>query len=211
MPTLQTSQSEAARFWALKCPQKSRFGGHFEPRFSRVLCRLLSAKRTAAGTLALIGPRNFWPWPKPLGRIHRTLTFDRGSSSIYPLLARTGGIRPPDLIGGSGNSYVATLVERHSRYVMLVKVANKDTESVVTALIRSAQRLTSAVQMGWMAPAPIGVVIRHSASILLRAPQRVPNHGGQYQRPTRETGIWWHFCQKYPRQIYRDRNLGSAK
>jgi IS30 family transposase len=35
------------------------------------------------------------------------------------------------LIGGSGNSYVATLVERHSRYVMLVKVANKDTESVV--------------------------------------------------------------------------------
>src|SRR3977135_2594087 len=32
-----------------------------------------------------------------------------------------------DLIGGSGNSYVATLVERHSRYVMLVKVTNKDT------------------------------------------------------------------------------------
>ena len=31
-----------------------------------------------------------------------------------------------DLIGGSGNSYVATLVERHSRYVMLVKDANKD-------------------------------------------------------------------------------------
>ena len=27
-----------------------------------------------------------------------------------------------DLIGGSGNSYIATLVERHSRYVMLVKV-----------------------------------------------------------------------------------------
>ena len=46
-----------------------------------------------------------------------------------------------DLIGGSKNSYVATLVERHSRYVMLVKVANKDTESVVTALIKSAQKL----------------------------------------------------------------------
>ena len=45
------------------------------------------------------------------------------------------------MIGGSKNSYVATLVERHSRYVMLVKVANKDTESVVTALIKSAQKL----------------------------------------------------------------------
>ncbi|SEL43270.1 Integrase core domain-containing protein [Pacificibacter marinus] len=46
-----------------------------------------------------------------------------------------------DLIGGSKNSYIATLVERHSRYVMLVKVANKDTESIVTALIKSAQKL----------------------------------------------------------------------
>lgn len=46
-----------------------------------------------------------------------------------------------DLIGGSGNSYIATLVERHSRYVMLVKVANKDTESVVSALIKQSQRL----------------------------------------------------------------------
>ena len=43
-----------------------------------------------------------------------------------------------DLIGGSRNSYVATIVERHSRYVMLVKVANKDTESVVSALIKQS-------------------------------------------------------------------------
>lgn len=46
-----------------------------------------------------------------------------------------------DLIGGSRNSYIATLVERHSRYVMLIKVANKDTESVVSALIRQSQKL----------------------------------------------------------------------
>lgn len=46
-----------------------------------------------------------------------------------------------DLIGGSRNSYIATLVERQSRYVMLVKVANKDTESVITALIKQSQRL----------------------------------------------------------------------
>lgn len=46
-----------------------------------------------------------------------------------------------DLIGGSRNSYVATLVERHSRYVMLVKVANKDTQSVVSALIKQSRKL----------------------------------------------------------------------
>ena len=46
-----------------------------------------------------------------------------------------------DLIAGSGNSYIATLVERHTRYVMLAKVKNKDTESVVTALIKQSKKL----------------------------------------------------------------------
>lgn len=46
-----------------------------------------------------------------------------------------------DLIAGSRNSYVATLVERQSRYVILVKVANKDTDSVVSALIKQARKL----------------------------------------------------------------------
>jgi IS30 family transposase len=40
-----------------------------------------------------------------------------------------------DLLSGSKNSYIATLVERHTRYVMLVKIANKDTQTVVSALI----------------------------------------------------------------------------
>ena len=46
-----------------------------------------------------------------------------------------------DLIAGSKNSYIATLVERHSRYVMLAKVKNKDTNSVITALIKQAHKL----------------------------------------------------------------------
>lgn len=46
-----------------------------------------------------------------------------------------------DLIAGSKNSYIATLVERHSRYVMLAKVQNKDTESVVSALIKQSKKL----------------------------------------------------------------------
>ncbi len=46
-----------------------------------------------------------------------------------------------DLIAGSKNSYIATLVERHTRYVMLAKVKNKDTESVVSALIKQSKKL----------------------------------------------------------------------
>ena len=43
-----------------------------------------------------------------------------------------------DLIAGSNNTYIATLVERFSRYVMLVKVSNKETETVINALIDHA-------------------------------------------------------------------------
>jgi IS30 family transposase len=46
-----------------------------------------------------------------------------------------------DLLSGSKNSYIATLVERHTRYVMLAKVANKDTQSVISALIKQAKKL----------------------------------------------------------------------
>ena len=46
-----------------------------------------------------------------------------------------------DLLCGSKNSQIATLVERHSRYVMLVKVAGKDTATVIDALIENAQKL----------------------------------------------------------------------
>lgn len=42
---------------------------------------------------------------------------------------------------GSNNSYIATLVERHSRSVMLARVENKDTQSVITALIKPARKL----------------------------------------------------------------------
>jgi IS30 family transposase len=46
-----------------------------------------------------------------------------------------------DLLCGSKNSFIVTLVERHSRYVLLAKIANRSTKSVVTALIRQARKL----------------------------------------------------------------------
>ena len=46
-----------------------------------------------------------------------------------------------DLLCGSNNSQIATLVERHTRYCLLVRVPSKDTETVISALIRQAHKL----------------------------------------------------------------------
>ena len=46
-----------------------------------------------------------------------------------------------DLLFGSNNSQIATLVERHTRYVMIARVKSKNTETVINALIRQAHKL----------------------------------------------------------------------
>ncbi len=46
-----------------------------------------------------------------------------------------------DLLSGSKNSHIAILIERHTRYVMLAKVSNKETNTVVSALIKQAKKL----------------------------------------------------------------------
>ncbi len=46
-----------------------------------------------------------------------------------------------DLITGSKNAHIATLVERSSRFTKLVKVAGKDTTSVVNALTKQVKKL----------------------------------------------------------------------
>jgi IS30 family transposase len=46
-----------------------------------------------------------------------------------------------DLLFGSKKSQIATLVERHTRYVLLARVKGKDTETVINALIRQAHKL----------------------------------------------------------------------
>jgi hypothetical protein len=74
-----------------------------------------------------------------LGQIRDTVSISERPASVED--RAIPGHWEGDLIGGTKNSYIATLVERHSRYVMLVKVANKDTRSVVSALIRQTQRL----------------------------------------------------------------------
>jgi transposase, IS30 family len=51
-----------------------------------------------------------------------------------------------DLIGGTRNSHIATLVERHSRFTVLVKVRSKDTAIVVAALTRHVRKLPASLR-----------------------------------------------------------------
>jgi IS30 family transposase len=51
-----------------------------------------------------------------------------------------------DLLSGSRNSHIATLVERHSRFTMLVKVPSKDTATVVAALSKHVRKLPATLR-----------------------------------------------------------------
>ena len=51
-----------------------------------------------------------------------------------------------DLLSGTGNSHIATLVERHSRFTILVKVDSKETATVVAALSRQIRRLPASLR-----------------------------------------------------------------
>ena len=57
-----------------------------------------------------------------------------------------------DLLTGSANSHIATLVERQSRFVLLIRLAGKDTTSVVRALSRTVRSLPA----GLMASLTLG-------------------------------------------------------
>ena len=86
-----------------------------------------------------------------------------------------------DLLSGPNNSYIATLVERHTRYVMLAKVAGKDTQTVVSALIKS----TSARAQGWgvvkslelIGSGPVGLVRTQKFQFFL---DKKPHFGESY-------------------------------
>ena len=51
-----------------------------------------------------------------------------------------------DLLAGGKNSYIATLVERHSRFLMLIKVPGKDTAVVVAALSKHVRKLPATLR-----------------------------------------------------------------
>jgi IS30 family transposase len=76
---------------------------------------------------------------KGLGKITDTVSIRERPASVED--RAVPGHWEGDLIFGSQRSYIATLVERHTRYVMLAKVASADTDTVINALIKQAHKL----------------------------------------------------------------------
>ena len=73
------------------------------------------------------------------GRITDTVSIHKRPASVED--RAVPGHWEGDLVFGSKNSQIATLVERNTRYVMLARVTGKDTETVINALIKQAQKL----------------------------------------------------------------------
>jgi len=76
---------------------------------------------------------------KRLGQIPDVVSISQRPASVED--RAVPGHWEGDLLCGSKNSFIVTLVERHSRYVMLAKIPNKETETVVNALIKQARKL----------------------------------------------------------------------
>jgi len=73
------------------------------------------------------------------GRISSTISISERPASVED--RAVPGHWEGDLIFGTNNSQIVTLVERQTRYVMMAKVSSKHTETVINALVKHAQQL----------------------------------------------------------------------
>jgi IS30 family transposase len=101
--------------------------------FKKELLRYLRSKRHMrhGKTYSLKG--------RQLGTIPNAVSISERPASIED--RAVPGHWEGDLIEGTNNSYIVTLVERASRYVLLAKITNKDTETVIKTLIKQAKKL----------------------------------------------------------------------
>jgi IS30 family transposase len=80
---------------------------------------------------------------KGLGKIVNAVPISKRPASVEnrPIPGYWEG----DLIQGTNNTFIATLVEWHSRYVMLAKLKNKNTATVIATLIKQSKKLPKAL------------------------------------------------------------------
>lgn len=69
----------------------------------------------------------------------QTVSLSRATGRPRRLIAPSPATGKGDLLMGGPSSYVATLVERQSRYVVLVRLPSNETHTVVRALTQRVQ------------------------------------------------------------------------
>ncbi len=103
-----------------------------------------------------------------------------------------------DLLFGSKNSQIATLVERQSRYVMLAKVGKKDTETVVNALIKHAHKLPDELyrSLTWDRGKEMGDHRRFTLALTSRSTSVIPEALGNVGRMRMRMGYCGSICPR---------------
>ena len=94
-----------------------------------------------------IAAGNFYWW-RPRTRCDQPPLWDRSSMRLpsasgrpRPTIAPCQATGKETLLSGANNTHIATLVERHTRFVVLLKVPSKDTATVVAALGKHVRKL----------------------------------------------------------------------
>jgi len=118
-----------------------------------------------------------------------------------------------DLIAGSKNTYIATLVERHSRFTMLVKVKGKDTVTVVQALRRKIKTLPKILRLSltW----DRGMELAHHRQLALATDLKIYfcDPRSPWQRGTNENTnclLRQYFPKKTDLSIYSQKHLDKV-
>ncbi len=141
---LEWSPEQIAGWLRQRYPQDERYQVSYETIYKSLFIQargvlkkeLLAYLRTER---TVRRPRQTTLKGKGLGQIPEAISISERPASVED--RAVPGHWEGDLIAGSNGSHIATLVERHTRYVMLAKVDGKDSATVVQALIKQARKL----------------------------------------------------------------------
>ena len=95
-----------------------------------------------------------------------------------------------DLLSGAGNSHIATLVERHSRFTILVKVPSKDTATVVAALSRQIRKLPASLRRSLTWDRGLEMAKHKSFTVATKVNVYFCDSQSPWQRGTNENTKW---------------------
>jgi IS30 family transposase len=118
-----------------------------------------------------------------------------------------------DLVSGSSNTHIATLVERRSRFLVLVRVKGKDTSTVVNAIVRQVKHLPTGVMTSLTWDRGAELAAHKLFSIATNAKVYFCNPSSPWQRGTNENTnglVRQYFPRRTDLSAYSQRDLNKV-